>query len=108
MADKLEKTTMNQVNTEILPYISTHIFGKNTIDGKNVATVSSLLLRKYRNVEIQEDWEPGFGGRPLLKIRVKRWYGVEENTLIITGKYKKKDMNRWIDDMEGFLAAVED
>ncbi len=112
MADKRTKTTMSKVNKEIAPYVKVHLFGKSTIDANNLSKVSLALLPKYNNVEIIQAREPGVDGKPYMKITVKETFGTKEQIFIITGKLnkkgKQKDSVAWVDDIEDYLAAIED
>lgn len=109
MGDQRVKASMSKINADIAPYISKHLLGNATVDDKNVPVVISLLLHKYRNVDITEFYDSKIE-KSCMRIVVKGLLGSEEKVLVITGMHTKKKLrtsSNWIDDIEEYLAATE-
>ena len=112
MRDNRVKATISKVNKDIAPYVKTHLFGRSTIAVNDCSKVSMALLPRYNNVEIIHAVEPGKGGKPYMRITDKGTFRKEEQILIVTGKFKSKknqySSRHWVDDIEEYLAAMED
>lgn len=110
MGEQRVKASMSKVNADIAPFISKHLLGNATVDDKNVSVIISLLLHKYRNVDITEFCDSKIE-KSCMRIVVKGLLGSEEKVLVITGmrtKKKPRTSSNWIDDIEEYLAATED
>lgn len=69
----------------MLLYVKRHIFGRDSVDAKNIPQIAGMLLKRYNNISIAQGLDQGKEGKPWLKITVKSFAHSKDIILEITG-----------------------
>lgn len=102
---------MDQVLTDIKPYITKKFLSAPCILEQNISAICQILLPKYKNVILLQGLTDN---KPCFKIQVKGIFGTKERVFeVVTSKKqkpvaKKRNNCDWIDKLEEIDAALDD